>query len=185
MNRQISALGAAVVFSLMVAVTAYGSQHHDAHGAEKSKDHAAMGHGAAAPAASGAHTSSAAPGAMAGHAAMSGTVMLGEATEAGVTAMAHIADVGAAMAAAGRKENHHLMVMFRDAAGKPVSEGTVALRLTAPGAGEPAAPMALVAMAGQFGADLALTAKGLYRFEIGTKLADGVKRQFAFSYEVK
>ena len=176
MNRQISALGAALVFSLMVACTAYGSQHHDAHGTEKSKDHEAMGHGAAAPAGHGA---------MAGHAAMTGTVMLGEATEAGVTAMAHIADVGAAMAAAGRKENHHLMVMFRDAAGKPLAQGTVALRLTAPGSAEPTAPMALAPMAGQFGADLALTGKGLYRFEIGTKLADGVKRQFAFSYEVK
>ncbi len=174
MNRQISVFLAAVVLTLAQGGAAYSAQ-----------DHGAMGHGSPTPATSAAHGSSSAHGAMAGHAAMAGTVMLGEVTEAGVTAMAHIADVGAAMAAAGRKENHHLMVMFRDAAGKPLAQGTVALRLTAPGSAEPGAPMALAPMAGQFGADLALTGKGLYRFEIGTKLADGVKRQFAFSYEIK
>ena len=183
MNTQRVVLVAAVVFTLMQGVAAYTEQ---AHAAQNTQDHAAMGHGAApaAPAASGTHGSSVGHAAMGGM-TMSGMVMLGEATEAGVTAMAHIADVGAAMAGAGRKENHHLMVMFRDAAGKPVSQGTVALRLTLPGGGAPGAPVAMVPMDGQFGADLALTAKGLYRFEIGSKLADGAKRQFVFSYEVK
>ena len=36
-----------------------------------------------------------------------------------------------------------------------------------------------------FGADIALTAKGAYRFTVGTRLADGKKRQFEFEYTVK
>ena len=45
--------------------------------------------------------------------------------------------------------------------------------------------MALVVMDGMFGADLALIEKGEYRFTVGTKLADGKKRQFVFKYPAK
>jgi len=167
MKRQFATLCAVMVLAFSTGAMAAQSGHdHSGHGQPaKAADH----------------------GAMAGHAATGGAgmVMLGEVTQDGVKAMAHIVDVGAAMAKAGRKENHHLMVGFQDAAGKPISQGTVALRLTAPGSDKPGAPMALMAMGGQFGSDLALTAKGKYRFEVGTKLADGVKRQFVFSHEVK
>ncbi len=165
MKQQLATLCAVVIFAFPGgAMAAQSGQDHSAHGqTAKAADH----------------------GAMAGHAAMSGTAMLGEVTQEGVKAMAHIADVGAAMAKAGRKENYHLMVMFTDAAGKPISQGTVALRITAPGSDKPGEPLALVPMGGQFGGDLALSTKGAYRLEVGTKLADGVKRQFVFNYGVK
>jgi hypothetical protein len=40
-------------------------------------------------------------------------------------------------------------------------------------------------MQGHFGADVALSEKGKYEFTVGTKLADGEKRQFEFSYTLK
>lgn len=161
-----------------LALTFFGG----AMAAQSGQDHSAHGQPAKAaeqPAKPAGH------GSMGGHAMMNGMIMLGEVTQDGVKAMAHIADVGAAMAKAGRKENFHLMVMFSDAAGKPLSQGTVALRLTAPGSDKAGESLALMPMGGQFGSDLALTAKGTYRLEVGTKLADGVKRQFVFSHEVK
>ena len=164
MKRQVATLCAVLALTFSGGVMAQSGQDHSGHGQPaKAADHAAMG----------------------GHAMMNGMVMLGEVTQDGVKAMAHIADVGAAMAKAGRKENFHLMVMFSDAAGKPLSQGTVALRITAPGSDKPGEPLALMPMGGQFGSDLALAAKGKYRFEVGTKLADGIKRQFVFIHEVK
>jgi hypothetical protein len=172
MKQHIAILCTALVFSFCGgAMAAQSGQDHSGHGQPaKAADQVAKpaGHGA-----------------MAGHAAMGGMIMLGEVTQEGVKAMAHISNVGAAMAKAGRKENFHLMVGFHDAAGKPLSQGTVALRVTAPGSDKPGEPIALMAMGGQFGGDLALTAKGKYRFEVGTKLADGAKRQFVFTHEVK
>jgi hypothetical protein len=177
MKQQLATLCTVAVFTFCGgAMAAQSGQDHSTHGQPaKTADHSAHGQ----PAKAAEHK------AMAGHNMMSGMIMLGEVTQEGVKAMAHIADVGAAMAKAGRKENFHLMVMFTDAAGKPLPQGAVALRLTAPGSDKPGEPMALVPMGGQFGGDLALTAKGKYRFEVGTKLADGAKRQFVFSHEVK
>lgn len=112
-------------------------------------------------------------------------IMLGEMTDQGVQGMAHLSDVGEAMAKMGMKENFHLMVMFTDSATHvPISEGTVAVKITDP-AGKESAPLSMMAMDGQFGTDLALTEKGEYRFMVGTKLADGKKRQFEFMYTVK
>lgn len=177
MKQHIASLCTALVFTFCGgAMAAQSGQDHSGHGQPaKAADHSAHGQ----PAKAVEHQS------MAGHAVMGGMVMLGEVTQEGVKAMAHISDIGAAMAKAGRKENVHFMVMFTDAAGKPVSQGTVALRLTAPGSDKPGAPIALVPMGGQFGGDLALSAKGAYRMEVGTMLADGGKRQFVFNYEVK
>ncbi len=108
-------------------------------------------------------------------------IMLGEMTVAGVQGMAHLSDVGEAMAKMGMKENYHLMLMFSDQSGAPIAEGTVAVRITDPG-GRQSEPMALMPMDGMFGADLALSEKGAYRFAVGSKLADGKKRQFEFDY---
>ncbi|MBB5347415.1 hypothetical protein JWG42_06015 [Desulfoprunum benzoelyticum] len=111
--------------------------------------------------------------------------MLGETTVDGVKAMAHLNDVGAAMARMGMQENYHLMVMFSDGAtGAAIAEGTAALKVTDP-AGRETGPMEMMAMAGQFGVDLALTEKGGYRFVVGTRLADGKTRQFQFQYTVQ
>ena len=109
-------------------------------------------------------------------------IMLGETIEDGVKGMAHLNDVGAAMAKMGMKENYHLMVMFNDSAtGAEISGGTVAVKITDP-AGKEIGPVSMMAMSGQFGADLALTEKGEYRFVVGTKLADGKTRQFRFTF---
>lgn len=127
----------------------------------------------------------------AGHTAMGGgkammhgnSIMLEEVTESGVKAMVHLNDVSAMMAKMGHKENFHLMVGFTDVAtGKPLAEGSVALRITGPGQDKAGEPIALMAMAGQFGADISLPGKGAYTLEIGSKLVDGTKRQFKFQY---
>ena len=40
-------------------------------------------------------------------------------------------------------------------------------------------------MGNHFGADIVLPAKGEYQFQVGSKLADGSKRQFTFHYTLK
>ena len=113
------------------------------------------------------------------------TAMLGDQTVEGVKAMSHVRDVKAAMAKMGMKENYHMMVMFSDGGtGAPISDGKVAVKVTDP-AGRESGPIEMMAMEGQFGADLALTEKGEYRFEVGTRLADGKTRQFQFRYTRK
>lgn len=121
----------------------------------------------------------------AGHAAMEdGMVMLGEQTVDGVKAVATIKDVRDVMAKAGMKETHHLQILFTDAKGKTVTSGTVAVKMTSPAGGD-VGPLALAGMDGHFGVDLTLAAPGAYRLAVGTKLADGVKRQFEFTYSRK
>lgn len=113
-------------------------------------------------------------------------IMLEEVSQAGVKGMVHLMDVGAMMAKMGHKENFHLMVAFTDiASGKALSEGSVALRITGPGQEKAGEPIALMPMSGQFGADISLPGKGLYTLEIGTKLADGTKRQFIFKHTMQ
>ena len=114
------------------------------------------------------------------------SIMLGEQTVDNVKAMAHLNDVGAVMAKMGKKENYHFMVMFSDAkTGTAIDQGTVAVKITDPATGQAGAAIALMGMGGHFGADVALMAKGEYQFTVGTKLADGSTRQFAFSYTRK
>jgi hypothetical protein len=114
------------------------------------------------------------------------SIMLGEQTVDNVKAMAHLNDVGAVMAKMGKKENYHFMVMFSDAkTGAAIDQGTVAVKITDPTTGQAGAAIALMGMGGHFGADVALMAKGEYQFTVGTKLADGGKRQYSFRYTVK
>lgn len=114
------------------------------------------------------------------------TIMLGEQTVDGVKCKAMVNDVGAAMAQMGMKENYHFMVMFSEAAtGAPIGQGTVAVKIIDPKTGKAGEPIALMGMDNHFGADVALTEKGAYQFQVGTKLADGNKRQFQFSYTIK
>jgi len=115
---------------------------------------------------------------------MEGMAMIGEETEEGVKAMAHLNDVKEAMAKMGMKETHHFMVAFVDAAGKPVTEGTVAMKIEDP-SGKVSEPVMLMGMQGHFGADIVLAEKGEYHFNVGTKLADGQKRQYDFHYTVE
>ncbi len=116
---------------------------------------------------------------------MGGMIMLKVKTEDGVQGMVHLKDVGEATAKMSMKENFHFMVMFNDnSTGAPIVEGTAALKITNP-AGKESEPLALMPMDGMFGADIALAEKGAYRFTVGTKLADGKKRQFEFEYMLK
>lgn len=112
--------------------------------------------------------------------------MLGDEVVEGVKGAAHLKDVGAAMAKMGMKENYHFMIMFMDSkTGKAIEEGTVAMKITDPAGKESASAIELPGMQGHFGADIALTEKGIYHFKVGTKLPDGKKRQYHFHYTVK
>jgi hypothetical protein len=123
-----------------------------------------------------------------GHAGMKmeeGMFMLGEETAEGVKAMAHLNDVKEAMAKVGMKETHHFMVAFVDTvSGQQITEGTVAVKITNP-AGKEGEAIKLMGMEGHFGADIVLPEKGEYHFKVGTKLADGKKREYHFHYTVK
>jgi len=175
-----------VFMSLILLILAVGlsfAMHHDG---------GHSGHGGSAPAKSGhdAHHSSApaASGHGDGHMGMTMTddmEMLGTATLEGVKAMAHISDISAAMAAAGMKQTHHLMIAFEDTAKMTaIDTGRVAVRIITPGGRTlPAVP--LQGMEGAFGGDIELSEKGKYRLQVGTQLADGKTRQFSFDYAVK
>lgn len=115
------------------------------------------------------------------HGAPENMLLIGEQTIDGVKAVAHLNDVREAMAKAGMKETHHLQILFNDtAADKTVESGTVAVKITLP-SGNTLDPMALPGMEGHFGSDVTLGEAGKYTFAVGTKLADGKKRQFEFS----
>ena len=158
---------------LATALPALAMKGHDSHGGSK------------APAKEMSHDKGMDHGA-AGHMGMSmegEMTMLGKSEVEGVTAMAHINDVREAMAKAGQKLTHHLMLAFEGAEGK-IDKGMVAVKVTGPD-GTTAKPTMLMMMDGHFGVDLELTQKGNYSFEVGTKLADGKKRTFRFDYALK
>lgn len=110
--------------------------------------------------------------------------MLGDQVVGGVKGMAHLKDVAEAMSKMGMKETHHFMIMFADTGtGKPIETGSVAIKVTDP-SGAVGDPVKLMGMQGHFGADVALTEKGMYEFHVGTKLADGEKRTYQFHFTV-
>ena len=110
------------------------------------------------------------------------TLMLGEQVVEEVEAMAHLKDVKAVMAKVGMDHTHHLMVEFyRVFDGEPMEQGLAAVKIIDP-AGKESGALTLVGMDGHFGADLTLAEKEEYLFKIGTKLADGKKRQYEFKF---
>ena len=120
-----------------------------------------------------------------GMAAAGGMMMLGEQSMQGVEGMAHMKDVRASMAKMGMKTTHHFMMMFKDEkTGKPLESGTVAVKITAPD-GTVTGPVELMGMQGHFGADVTLDKPGTYRFQVGSRLADGQTRQFDFQTVIK
>jgi len=99
--------------------------------------------------------------------------------------MAHLKDVKAAMAKMGMPTTHHIMVMFVDvASGKPVESGVAAVKIEGPD-GKQSEAIKLMGMQGHFGADVELPTAGEYEFKVGTKLADGKKRQYEFKVELQ
>ena len=113
------------------------------------------------------------------------TLMLGEQVVDGVEGMAHLKDVKEAMAKVGMNHTHHLMVEFIDLAkGEGIEQGIAAVKVVGP-SGKESDAVALVGMDGHFGADLTLSEAGDYLFKVGTKLADGQKRQFEYNFSAK
>lgn len=123
-----------------------------------------------------------------GHEAMDmngNMIMVGDAEQDGVKAMAHLKDVAAAMQKMGMQSTHHLMVMFVDQkTGKPIESGNAAVKVTGPD-GKKSEPIKMMGMQGHFGADITLAQPGKYHFAIGTMLTDGKKRQFDFDFTLK
>ena len=122
---------------------------------------------------------------MAGMSGDAKTIMLKDNIQDGVKGAAHLADISKAMADMGMKATHHFMVMFtEEKGGKAITSGAAAVKLSDP-AGVIGAATPLMAMGDGFGVDLTLTKPGKYTLEVGTKLADGKKRQFRFEYTAK
>ena len=111
-------------------------------------------------------------------------VMLRGEIRAGVSISGHLIDIRQAMAENGMPQTHHLMVSFTGPDGKPISEGRCAVKVIAPD-GSSSKALKMMAMGSGFGSDVTLAEKGDYRFEVGTKLADGVKRVFTIPYRYR
>jgi hypothetical protein len=118
------------------------------------------------------------------HADQGGLMKIGESSAKGVKAIAKVktydAETVASMSKMGMDGTHHLMLFFTDeASGAEIVKGTVAIKVKGPGDSK-AKAVKLMQMGSGFGADVAMTEKGHYDLEVGTKLEDGKKRQFKF-----
>lgn len=113
-----------------------------------------------------------------------GNIMLQDVEIDGVMASGHLMDVKAKMAEHGMATTHHLMVGFMNTDGEPIIKGQVAVKIESPD-GKLSKANKMMAMDGQFGADVTLDQKGMYKFKIGTKLADGKKRMYHMYLENK
>jgi hypothetical protein len=115
----------------------------------------------------------------------SNTVFSETATVDGVRAKAQLMDTREAMAKAGMEATHHFMInFFNEQNGAAIENGAAAVKVTLP-SGEETKARKMMGMAGGFGADLTLKEPGSYTFTVGTKLADGQKRQFVFNCQMK
>ncbi len=163
MTRKILASLALALLLLASSLPAVAAKHDSGHGG---------GHGSSHGSEHGAE-----------HGTADDMIPLGEATVDSVTATAHLNDVHEAMAKAGQSFTHHLQISFAGSKGEKLTEGAAAVKVTPPG-GEEGAAVPLTGMDGHFGADLTLSGSGTYRFTVGTKLADGEKRQFVFQHDL-
>lgn len=156
------------VFSLALDVRAMQHTEHEGHGATTEKTEIMDPHSG--------HSSAMIP---------ADVVDLGTVTEKGVKATGHLNDVTEIMANMGMPQTHHFMVLFTDEkSGQPIVDGTVAVKIRNQ-EGIESSPVRLEGMEGHFGADIMLEQKGLYEFNVGTALIDGVKRQYQFTYDYK
>jgi hypothetical protein len=179
MKLTITLILALLIFGTAISFAMHHGSGHSGHGSSAPKKSGHDAHQMKAKSESG-HGS--------GHMGMTMTddmEMLGTETLDGVKAMAHISDTSEAMAAAGMKQTHHLMVAFEDNAKmSAIDSGRVAVRIVTPG-GKTLPAVPLQGMDGAFGGDVELSEKGVYKLQVGTQLADGKARQFSFDYEVK
>jgi hypothetical protein len=110
------------------------------------------------------------------HGGMQGMVMLKDVVVDGVKGAAHLMD-------APDGKGQMLMVMFTDEkTGAMVKEGRCAVKIETPD-GKVGEPLMLMEKNGMFSARVNLEHKGMHRFVVGTKLADGQKRSFQFHHE--
>lgn len=110
------------------------------------------------------------------------TIMLDNDMQEGVMASAHLRDISKKMKELGMNQTHHFMIMFTDHnTEKALDTGIVAVKVIDPEGNEHKA-VKLMGMEGSFGVDVSLSKRGKYTFEVGTKLADNIKRQFRFTY---
>jgi hypothetical protein len=112
-----------------------------------------------------------------------GFVEVGKDTQEGVVATvkvkAYDEKAMATMAKMGMNATHHVMVSFADEkSGAAIAAGKAAVKVK----GQDAKPVMLMLMGDGFGGDVTLAGPGMYTFEIGTKLADGNKRQFEVGF---
>lgn len=109
-------------------------------------------------------------------------IMLKDQTVDGVVGSAHLMDVKEKMAEHGMKMTHHIMVAFMDDSKQMLDKGQVAVKVQSPD-GKLGKAMKMMGMSGAFGVDITLDQKGTYQFMVGTKLPDGKKRTFHFTYD--
>ena len=121
-------------------------------------------------------------GSMAGMDMGGDMIMLKDQTVDGVVGSAHLMDVKAKMAEHGMKMTHHIMVAFMDDAKQMIDKGQVAVKVQSPD-GKLSQAIKMMGMSGSFGVDITLDQKGSYQFMVGTKLPDGKKRTFHFTYD--
>jgi hypothetical protein len=109
---------------------------------------------------------------------MEGVLLLQEEVVDGVKAAAHLMDGKDGM-------GKMLMLMFTDEkSGAMISSGRVAVKVVSPDEKVGDAQM-MMKSKGMFGAAVQFEQKGIYHFNVGTKLEDGVKRSFKFYHEAK
>lgn len=104
--------------------------------------------------------------------------MLGSSEVDGVRSVAYLNDVRQQMAKYGLKQTHHIMVFFNNTDTEKAIETGVAKVLVVNPDGKSTNSEVLFAMDGGFGADVTLTQKGRYRFEVRALLLDGKERIF-------
>jgi hypothetical protein len=109
-------------------------------------------------------------------------VEIGKDTQDGVVATvkvkAYDEKTRATMEKMGMNATHHVMVFFtEEKTGDAVTSGKAALKIK----GEEAKPAMLMLMGTGFGSDVSV-GEGMSKFEIGTKLEDGKKRQFSVMF---
>ena len=109
---------------------------------------------------------------------MEGVTMLQDEVVDGVKGAAHLMDMEGGM-------GQMLMVMFtNEKTGNMISKGKVAVKIESPDENVGDAKK-MKKSKGMFGTGVKFEQKGIYHFKVGTKLEDGVKRQFNFHTEVK
>jgi hypothetical protein len=143
----------------------HGSMEKMDHGKMEKMDHSKMDHGS-------------------GMAMGGDKIMLQDVEVEGVMASGHMLDTKEKMAEHGMALTHHIMVSFMDAEGASINDGKVAVKIESPD-GKVSKPIMMMGMSGAFGADINLDKMGMYKFQVGTKLADGKKRTFNMHYDNK